>query len=318
MICWTLGITEHHNAVDNVLALINLALLTGHVGRYGCGLQPAARPEQRAGRRRHGRDPEPAARASRTSSDDARRAAKFEHAVGRDDPAASTGWHLTQMFDAMEHGELTRSTSSARTRRSPTPTAPRQQAARRPRPPRRAGHLPHEPREMADVVLPAAAQLVRGGGHGHEQRAARAARAQGGRAARAGARRHLDPRRPRRASGPRLGAARSPRRSGTRCARSRRSTRRHELRAARGARRASSGRAPTRTIRARRSCTAPVGGRPVEGPRAPFHVVEHDPPVETLDDEFPLAPHDRPAARSPTTPACRPGGYASPLRRGES
>ena len=25
MICWTLGITEHHNAVDNVLALINLA-----------------------------------------------------------------------------------------------------------------------------------------------------------------------------------------------------------------------------------------------------------------------------------------------------
>ena len=33
MICWTLGITEHHNAVDNVLSLINLALLTGHVGR---------------------------------------------------------------------------------------------------------------------------------------------------------------------------------------------------------------------------------------------------------------------------------------------
>ena len=31
MICWTLGITEHHNAVDNVVSLINLALLTGHV-----------------------------------------------------------------------------------------------------------------------------------------------------------------------------------------------------------------------------------------------------------------------------------------------
>src|SRR4026209_24241 len=40
MICWTLGITEHHNAVDNVLALINLGLLTGHVGRYGSGLNP--------------------------------------------------------------------------------------------------------------------------------------------------------------------------------------------------------------------------------------------------------------------------------------
>ena len=37
-LCWTLGITEHHNAVDNVLSLINLALLTGHVGRWGSGL----------------------------------------------------------------------------------------------------------------------------------------------------------------------------------------------------------------------------------------------------------------------------------------
>jgi formate dehydrogenase major subunit len=39
-LCWTLGITEHHNATDNVLALINLSLLTGHVGRYGSGLVP--------------------------------------------------------------------------------------------------------------------------------------------------------------------------------------------------------------------------------------------------------------------------------------
>src|SRR5258708_30403616 len=38
--CWTLGITEHHNAVDNVLPLINLSLLVGGVGRYGAGLQP--------------------------------------------------------------------------------------------------------------------------------------------------------------------------------------------------------------------------------------------------------------------------------------
>jgi predicted molibdopterin-dependent oxidoreductase YjgC len=40
MVCWTLGITEHHNAVDNVLALINLSLLTGHVGRWGSGCNP--------------------------------------------------------------------------------------------------------------------------------------------------------------------------------------------------------------------------------------------------------------------------------------
>ena len=40
MICWTLGITEHHNAVDNVLSLINLCLLTGHVGKWGSGCNP--------------------------------------------------------------------------------------------------------------------------------------------------------------------------------------------------------------------------------------------------------------------------------------
>ena len=39
-LCWTLGITEHHNAVDNVRALINLSLLTGHVGRWGSGVCP--------------------------------------------------------------------------------------------------------------------------------------------------------------------------------------------------------------------------------------------------------------------------------------
>lgn len=37
---WTLGITEFHNGLDRVFALINLGLLTGHVGRYGSGLNP--------------------------------------------------------------------------------------------------------------------------------------------------------------------------------------------------------------------------------------------------------------------------------------
>ena len=34
------GSPSTHNAADNVLALINLGLLTGHVGRYGSGLNP--------------------------------------------------------------------------------------------------------------------------------------------------------------------------------------------------------------------------------------------------------------------------------------
>src|SRR5690606_8998659 len=37
---WTLGVTEHHNGTDTVFALINLALLTGHVGRWGSSLNP--------------------------------------------------------------------------------------------------------------------------------------------------------------------------------------------------------------------------------------------------------------------------------------
>ncbi len=40
VLCWTLGITEHHNAVKNVHALINLGLLTGHIGKLGSGLAP--------------------------------------------------------------------------------------------------------------------------------------------------------------------------------------------------------------------------------------------------------------------------------------
>ncbi len=39
-ICWTLGITEHHNGTENVFSLINLGLLTGHIGKYGSSLNP--------------------------------------------------------------------------------------------------------------------------------------------------------------------------------------------------------------------------------------------------------------------------------------
>jgi len=104
MICWTLGITEHHTSVDNVLALINLALLTGHVGRYGSGLNPLRGQNNVQGGGDMGAIPnrlpgfqdvlDPAVKA------------KFEAAWGvRLQP--KHGWNLTQMFEAMERGELT-------------------------------------------------------------------------------------------------------------------------------------------------------------------------------------------------------------------
>lgn len=39
-IYWALGIPEHSHGTDNALALIHLALLTGHIGRPGTGLNP--------------------------------------------------------------------------------------------------------------------------------------------------------------------------------------------------------------------------------------------------------------------------------------
>ncbi len=104
MICWTLGITEHHDAVDNVLALVNLALLTGHVGRWGSGLNPLRGQNNVQGGGDMGAIPnrlpgfqdilDPAVRA------------RFErHWQVPIQPRC--GWNLTEMFRAMDRGALT-------------------------------------------------------------------------------------------------------------------------------------------------------------------------------------------------------------------
>ena len=103
--CWTLGITEHHNAVDNVLALINLALLTGHVGRWGSGLQPLRGQNNVQGGGDMGAIPNKLPGFQDLEHDTVARA-KFEAAWGT--PIVPRyGRTLTQMFDAMEHGEMT-------------------------------------------------------------------------------------------------------------------------------------------------------------------------------------------------------------------
>jgi predicted molibdopterin-dependent oxidoreductase YjgC len=105
MLCWTLGITEHHNAVDNVLSLINLALLTGHVGKYGSGLNPLRGQNNVQGGGDMGAIPNKLPGFQDVEKDAAARA-RFEAAW--DVPIApKSGWHLTQMFEAMDRGELT-------------------------------------------------------------------------------------------------------------------------------------------------------------------------------------------------------------------
>jgi predicted molibdopterin-dependent oxidoreductase YjgC len=103
-ILWTLGITEHHNAVDNVLALCNLALLTGHVGRWGSGLVPLRGQNNVQGGGDMGALPNKLPGFQDVADPVAR--GRFEAAYGmalNPEP----GLHLTLMFEAMGRGELT-------------------------------------------------------------------------------------------------------------------------------------------------------------------------------------------------------------------
>ncbi len=223
-LCWTLGITEHHNAVDNVFALINLALLVGGVGRYGAGLQPlrgqnnvqgggdmGAIPNKlpgfqdverrrgaRAVRGRVGRaDPARARPAPdrHVRGDGARRAARRVYVVG-ENPAQSEAdkQRAVGLLQGLDH-LVVQDLFLTRTA------------------------------ELADVVLPGCAGWAESEGHGHLERAARAARAQGARPAGRGARRHRDRLRARAAARSRPRQHDAPRTSGTSSARSRRCTR---------------------------------------------------------------------------------------------
>jgi formate dehydrogenase major subunit len=103
-ICWTLGITEHHNAVDNVVALINLAILTGHVGHYGSGVNPLRGQNNVQGGGDMGAIPDRLTGFQHVENIELR--GKFEKAWGAKIPP-KRGWHLSDMFEAMEHGQLT-------------------------------------------------------------------------------------------------------------------------------------------------------------------------------------------------------------------
>ncbi len=102
-ICWTLGITEHVTAVDNVLALINLSLLTGHIGRWATGLNPLRGQNNVQGGGDMGALPDRLPGFQHVEDDEVRE--RFERAWGTTIPATK-GWHLAAMFDGMERGEL--------------------------------------------------------------------------------------------------------------------------------------------------------------------------------------------------------------------
>ncbi len=104
MVCWTLGITEHHNAVDNVLALINLCLLTGHVGRWGCGANPLRGQNNVQGGGDMGAIPNKLPGFQDITDSEARtRIGNLWNTTIQ----PTYGRNLTEMLHAMEHGEIT-------------------------------------------------------------------------------------------------------------------------------------------------------------------------------------------------------------------
>ncbi len=100
---WTLGITEHHNGADGVFALIDLGLLTGHVGKYGSGLNPLRGQNNVQGGGDMGALPDKNVGGWRW--DDPEAHTLFEDVWGTPLPAHE-GLNQPEMMDAVSNGEI--------------------------------------------------------------------------------------------------------------------------------------------------------------------------------------------------------------------
>jgi formate dehydrogenase major subunit len=96
-----LGITEHRQGTDSVKCLVNLALLTGNIGKPGSGVNPLRGQNNVQGAAHMGCDPEHLAgyQAIETAG------STFETAWSAKLPR-SPGLNLLQMIDAAGHGQL--------------------------------------------------------------------------------------------------------------------------------------------------------------------------------------------------------------------
>jgi formate dehydrogenase major subunit len=96
-----LGVTEHLQGTEGVMTLINLALLTGNIGKVGAGINPLRGQNNVQGAAVMGC--EPANLTGSVALDEAR--ARFETAWGAAIPG-TTGLNLMQMIDAAAAGRL--------------------------------------------------------------------------------------------------------------------------------------------------------------------------------------------------------------------
>ncbi len=312
-LCWTLGITEHHNAVDHVLALINLSLLTGHVGRAGSGLNPLRGQNNVQGGGDMGAIPNRLPGGQ--DVEDAGLRARFERTYGATIPPKK-GWHLSEMFEAMEHGKLRALYVIGEN--------PAQSEADLGRALRLLEGLDHfivqdivltPTAQMAHVVLPAAASWCESEGTvtSSERRVQRVRKAL---EPPAGARDDVEI------------LCEIARRIGRDWGRPTAQAIWDECRALSPWHRGMTylrleerggihWPCPDENHPGSPFLHGRLWVRPAEGPRAPFHAVEHEPPVDRLNDEFPIRLTTGRRLDSFNT-GVQTAGYASPLRRGES
>jgi len=100
---YAMGITEHSHGTDGVMAVANLAMLTGNVGRPGAGVNPLRGQNNVQGTCDMGCLPDVYPGYQRVSDPTAR--AKFESAWGQGLPT-TPGLTLTQMIDKAYEGHL--------------------------------------------------------------------------------------------------------------------------------------------------------------------------------------------------------------------
>ena len=179
-----LGLTEHVQGTDGVMALVNLALLTGNIGQARRRRESAARPEQRAGRGAHGLR---AGHADRDRPPIDRDARAFERVWGAPLPAHAGPAH------AGDDGRGRSPAGSRRSGRSATTCCLTNPKRRRDAPGARGARAARSCRTVPDRDgarvrhgVPAGLLVVREGRHVHERRAAHPARPGGGAAGRAG------------------------------------------------------------------------------------------------------------------------------------
>lgn len=101
MIIHGLGVTEHVQGTDGVMCLVNLALLTGNIGKSGTGVNPLRGQNNVQGSAHMGCEPDHLTGYADISTSRGR----FEQAWGAPLPT-TRGKNLSEMMDAAERGEL--------------------------------------------------------------------------------------------------------------------------------------------------------------------------------------------------------------------